>query len=75
LIEGIRCPLLGRVTMDQIIVDVTPLPGLAIGAEAVLIGRQGEEEITAADFARRAGTIAWDIFTGLGPRVQRLVKD
>lgn len=73
LIEGKRCALLGRVTMDQILVDVSALPDLEIGAEAVLIGRQGAEEITAREFAHRAGTIAWDVFTGLGPRVQRVV--
>ncbi|MEO8354089.1 MAG: alanine racemase [Chthoniobacteraceae bacterium] len=74
LIEGKRCPVLGRVTMDQIVVDIGAVPGIAVGAEVVLLGRQGEEEITAGDLAFRAGTIAWDIFTGIGPRVQRMVS-
>ncbi len=72
LIAGCRCPLLGRVTMDQIMVDVTELPEPpAPGDEAVLVGRQGNLEITAPELAAQGGTIAWDLFTGLGPRVRR----
>ena len=72
LIRGVRCPVLGRVTMDQIVADVTALPEVAIGEEVVLLGRQGAEEILAAELATKAGTIAWEIFTGVGPRVERV---
>lgn len=72
LIRGRRCAVLGRVTMDQIIADVTALPDSALGDEAVLIGRQGAEEILAAELAEKSGTIAWEIFTGVGPRVERV---
>lgn len=72
LIQGRRCPLLGRVTMDQILVDVTDLPFVARGEEAVLMGKQGDEEITAAEIARRADTIPWEILTGITSRVQRV---
>lgn len=72
LIEGRRCAVLGRVTMDQILVDVTELPLLQAGAEVVLLGRQGGEEVSAAELAKKAGTIAWEIFTGIGPRVARV---
>lgn len=72
LIQGRRCPVLGRVTMDQILVDVTPLPAVATGDEVVLLGRQGDEEILAAELAQKAGTIAWEIFTGIGHRVERV---
>lgn len=72
LIGGRRCPLLGRVTMDQILVDVSAVPEAQIGDEAILIGRQGEEEILARELADQAGTISWHIFTGLGNRVKRL---
>jgi alanine racemase len=58
--------------MDQIMVDVTALPEVEAGAEAVLLGRQGGEEILAADLARKAGTIAWEIFTGISSRVERI---
>ncbi len=72
LIAGGRCPVLGRITMDQIMVDVTDLPDRpAPGDEAVLVGRQGNLEITAPQLAAQGGTIAWDLFTGLGPRVRR----
>ena len=71
LIGGRRCPVLGRVTMDQILADVSELPGVQTGDEVVLIGRQGEEEILAAELAEKAGTIAWEIFTGISSRVTR----
>lgn len=72
LIQGRRCPVLGRVTMDQILVDVTSLSGVAAGDEVVLMGRQGADEIFAAELAQKAGTIAWEIFTGVGRRVERV---
>lgn len=75
LIRGRRCALLGRVTMDQIMVDVSDVAEAAIGDEAVLIGCSGGEEILAAEVARKAGTIAWDIFTSIGPRVERMYRN
>ena len=72
LIRGRRCAVLGRVTMDQIMADVTHLPEVKSGDEAVLMGAQGGEEIFAAELARQAGTIAWEIFTGIGSRVERV---
>jgi alanine racemase len=74
LIQGRRCPLLGRVTMDQIMVDVSDLPEVSAGEEVVLIGKQGNDEILASDVARRAGTIAWEIFTGITKRVIRVYR-
>ena len=74
LIRGHHCAVLGRVTMDQIMVDVTGVDA-APGEEAVLLGKQGSEEIPANDLAGRAGTIAWDIFTGIGARVARVPFD
>ena len=72
LVGGKRCPILGRVTMDQILADVTSLPQTKAGDVAVLIGEQGRERILARELADQAGTIAWDIFTGIGNRVHRL---
>ncbi len=72
LIGGQRCPVLGRVTMDLTMVDVTSVPAAAVGDETVLLGRQGGEEILAAEVAAQAGTIAWEIFTGIGSRVARV---
>lgn len=72
LIGGRRCAVLGRVTMDQIVADVTAVPEAEVGDEAVLLGRQGQEEILAAELARKAATIPWEIFTGVGRRVERV---
>jgi alanine racemase len=71
-IGGRRCAVLGRVTMDLTMVDVSDVPEVNVGDEAVLIGRQGDEEILAREVAQRAGTIAWEIFTGIGSRVARV---
>lgn len=72
LIDGRRCPVLGRVTMDLSMVDVTAVPEAKLGDEVVLIGKQGAEEILVAEVAERAGTIAWEIFTGIGSRARRV---
>jgi alanine racemase len=66
LIRGKRCPILGRITMDQLMVDVTDLPrDVAPGEEVVLFGNQ----ITVGEVASWAGTITWDVLTRLGKRV------
>ncbi len=72
LIHGHRCPILGRITMDQMIVDVSTVPvSVRNGDEAVLIGKQGEESVTAAQVAEWAGTIPWEILTSISYRVHR----
>jgi alanine racemase len=75
LLNGNHCPILGRVTMDQIVVDVSASPEVRAGDAATLIGKDGQSKITATDLAARAGTIAWDVFTGIGQRVQRVYRD
>jgi alanine racemase len=72
LIGGRRCAVLGRITMDLTMVDVTEVPEVALGDEVVLIGRQSKEEILATEVAAWASTIAWEIFTGIGSRVPRV---
>jgi alanine racemase len=72
LIGGRRCPILGRITMDLTMADVTDLREVAVGDEVVLIGRQGDQEVSAREMADRASTIAWEIFTGIGSRVARV---
>ena len=74
LIGGKKAPILGRMCMDQTIVDVSCVPQVQTGDEAVLIGRVGQEEITAADLAEQAGTIANEILSRLGPRLERTVR-
>ncbi len=73
LIGGRRRALAGSVTMDQMLVDVGSSGDVRAGDEVVLIGRQGDEEITAAEWAERLGTIAYEVLLGLGPRVPRRV--
>jgi alanine racemase len=76
LIRGRRCPILGRVTMDQILVDVSALSGSCIPGEIVtLIGSDGAECILASEVATWAGTISWDILTGLTARVERVMAN
>jgi alanine racemase len=70
LIRGRRHPIAGAVTMDQLMVDVGDAP-VEVGEEVVLLGRQGDETITADEWAERLGTIAYEIVTGIGPRVPR----
>jgi len=72
LVHGQRCALLGRVTMDLIMVDVSKSGNVQVGDEAVLMGRQGNAEISCAELAERAGTITWEITTRIGSRVRRV---
>ncbi len=74
LIRGRRCRVLGRVTMDQTIVDVSDpaLRGLRVGEEVVLLGRQGGDEITVTELAERARTIPWEMLTAITKRVPRV---
>ena len=70
LIRGRRCPIIGMVTMDQLLVDLGDVPAEA-DDEVVLIGRQGDDEITATEWAERLGTISYEVVTGIGARVPR----
>lgn len=72
LVGGRRVPIVGRVCMDQFLVDVTDVPGVRAGDEVTLLGRQGAEEITADDVAEWAGTISWEVLSRLGGRLPRL---
>jgi alanine racemase len=71
LIGGVRRPIAGVVTMDQLMVDCGPEAHVQVGDEVVLIGGQGDDEITADEWAERLGTIAYEVVCGIGPRVKR----
>lgn len=71
LVHGTAAPIVGRVSMDQITVDVTDIEDVMAGDEIVLIGAQGANWQDAAQLAAQAGTISYDILTGLLPRVPR----
>jgi len=75
LVRGKRCPIRGRVTMDQIILDVTHVPGCRVGDEVVALGIQGPEEIQTRELALQAHTIPWEILTNIGARVPRFYKN
>jgi alanine racemase len=70
LVQGLRVPVAGSVTMDMTLLDVTET-GAELGDEVVLLGRQGDEEISALELAEHAGTISWEILCHLGLRLPR----
>lgn len=72
LVRGRRVPVAGRVCMDLTMVDLTDLPDIDERDEAVIIGRQGDETIDAAEVARRIGTIPYEILLSLGSRAKRV---
>jgi alanine racemase len=72
LVRGHRAPVVGRVCMDLCMVDVTDVPGVQEGDRAILLGRQGDEEISAVDLAAHADTIPYEILCTISPRVPRL---
>jgi alanine racemase len=75
LVRGRRVPIVGRVSMDATVVDLTTVPEAAAGDVATLIGRDGDETITLDEVARRCGTISYEILTGLTPRLPRVYAD
>jgi alanine racemase len=72
LVRGQRAPIAGRISMDQTVIDVTEIPGVETGDEVILLGVQGESDITAYDHAGAAGTIPWEVFTRIAARVRRI---
>ncbi len=73
LIRGQEAPIAGRISMDQTMVDVSGIPGVAIGDEVVLLGSQGARSIDAWDVADLTGSIPWEVLCAIGPRVPRLI--
>jgi alanine racemase len=72
LVQGRRAPIVGRVAMDMCMVDVTAVPGVAVGDVATLLGRDGDERVDADELAALADTISWEILAGVTARVPRL---
>ena len=73
LINGRRAPVVGRICMDQTIVDVSGIPDVKAGDVAVLIGKSGDKEISAGDLAGWAGTITNEILSRMGARLERVM--
>lgn len=72
LVKGQRVPVVGRISMDLTLIDVTDVPEVQAGEEVVLIGSQGDGQITAEEVADWAQTISYEIFCGISPRVPRV---
>lgn len=73
LVRGKRAKVLGRISMDMTVVDVTDIPEVRVGDVVTLIGKDGKEEISADDLATRSGHINYEIVTNLNPRTRRIV--
>ncbi|MEK6335350.1 MAG: alanine racemase [Acidobacteriota bacterium] len=74
IVRGAFAPVVGRVSMDLTLVDVTDVPGASIDDEVTLLGRSGDLEISAEDLAEMAGTISYEVTCGISPRVPRIYK-
>jgi alanine racemase len=72
LVAGKRCPVAGRVTMDQTMIDVTDVPGARVGDDVVLLGSQAPLAVSAGELARLCGTIPYETTTALSNRVPRV---
>jgi len=73
LVRGQRAPIVGRVSMDQTMIDVTHIAGVRQGDEVVLIGKQGDDRISAEDAAEQLGTINYEVLSEILARVPRVV--
>ena len=74
LIRGKRAPQVGTICMDMILIDVTEVPDVQMGDEVVIFGKQGEEEITVEELAKRSNTIPYEILCNVGKRVPRVYR-
>ena len=75
LVHGVACPIVGRVCMDQLMLDVTDIPEARMGDIAVVAGSEGGESVTFDDMARWAGTINYEIICGISKRVPRVITE
>jgi len=75
LIKGVRCPVIGNITMDMLMADITAVGDIPVGSDVVLIGAQGAQKITAAEVAALAGTIDYEVLTSLTSRVPRIAQE
>ncbi|MCM8781447.1 MAG: alanine racemase, partial [Candidatus Omnitrophica bacterium] len=74
LVKGKRARVVGKITMDQVMVDIGHIRGVKLGDEVVLVGKQGKDQITIEELARLCGTIPYEIVCSIGSRVPRIYK-
>ena len=74
LVRGVRVPLVGTIAMDAVMADVTDVPGppVTVDDEFVLLGQQGDDEISAVNLARLGNTISWEVLAGMSRRIARV---
>jgi alanine racemase len=75
LIHGKRAPVVGKVCMDFIMVDVTDIPNVSVGDEVILMGKQGKEQITPEEIAEKINSISYEVLCSVGKRVPRIYKN
>lgn len=75
IVRGRRAPVIGRVSMDLVTIDVTGIPAARVGDEVVLLGSQEEQTITAEEIAAKIGTISYEVFCSVSARVPRVYRD
>jgi len=75
LVHGRRAPVVGKVCMDFIMADVTHIPHVSVGDEVIVMGRQGREQITAEEIAKKIDSISYEVLCLIGKRVPRVYKD
>jgi alanine racemase len=75
LVGGVRCPIVGRVSMDLTTLDISGVEGALVGDEAVVLGTQGDASIDAVEVAEAAQTIAYEILTNVSRRVPRVYRN
>ena len=74
LVRGSFAPIVGRVSMDLTMIDVTEVPGVALDDEVVLLGEQQGQRLTAEELARQVGTVSYEIITGISARVPHVYQ-
>ena len=75
IVRGQAAPVVGRVSMDLTLIDVTDIPGVQIDDQVILLGRQADNQITAEEIGATVGTISYEITCGISSRVPRNYKD
>ncbi len=75
LVRGRRAPVIGRVCMDFMMVDVTNIPKVSLGDEVILMGRQGRQQITAEEIAEKTNSISYEVLCLVGKRVPRVYRE
>lgn len=73
LVRGVRCPVIGRISMNMMTIDITSVPDCSVGDEVVLIGEQDKDRISAEELASICGTIPYEIFTSISPLLPRVI--